>query len=84
MKEIMRVRLSDNGKAFLLYSEDGEYLERVIDVKDFAAVGESAKEAAEIAFREDYAERNGREYMSCMGYQDCCPGMCDEHYENGA
>ena len=78
----MRVCLSDNGKEFLMY--DGETLERVIAVMDFAAVAETAKEAAEIAFRDDFAERNGRDYMSCMGYQDCCPGMCDEHYPNGA
>lgn len=82
MKEIMRVCLSDNGKEFLLYSENGECLERAIAVKDFSAVAESAKEAAEIAFRDDYAERNGRDFMSCMGYEDCAPGMCDEHYEN--
>lgn len=80
--EVMRVCLSDNGKEFLLYSDNGETLERVIAVKDFAGVGESAKEAAEIAFRDNYAERNGREFMSCMGYQDCRPGLCDEHYEN--
>lgn len=84
MQEVMRICLSDNGKEFLLYSDNGETLERVIAVKDFAGVGESAKEAAEIAFRDDYAERNGREFMSCMGYSDCQPGMCDEHYPNGA
>ncbi|AXH49380.1 hypothetical protein HWB76_gp020 [Streptomyces phage Blueeyedbeauty] len=81
MREVMRVCLSEDGTEFLLYSENGETLERVIAVKDFAAVGESAKEAAEIAFRDDYAERNGRDFMSCMGYQDCRPGLCDEHYE---
>lgn len=80
--EVMRVCLSENGKEFLLYSDNGETLERVIAVKDFAGVGESAKEAAESAFLDDFADRNGRHYMSCMGYEDCRPGMCDVHYEN--
>lgn len=84
MQEVMRICLSDNGKEFLLYSENGECLERAIAVKDFAAVGDSAKEAAEMSFRDDFAERNGREYMSCMGYEDCRPDLCDDHYPNGS
>jgi hypothetical protein len=79
VKEIMRVCLSDNGKEILMYN--GDDLERVVKVTDFAAVGETAKEAAESAFIEDFETRNGRHYMRCMGYEDCAKGMCDVHFE---
>ncbi len=83
MKEIMRVCLSDNGKEFLMY--DGDELERVIAVSDLSAVAETAREAARDAFLDDFSVRNGRHYNACMGYEDCTPGMCDEHHaESGA
>lgn len=84
MKEILRMCLSDNGKEFLLYSDDGETLERAIGVFDFPAIGEAAREAALYAQRDDFAERNGREYRACMGYEDCTPYLCDDHYPNGS
>lgn len=82
VKEIMRVCLSDNGKEILMYSENGETLERVYAVRDFAAIAETAREAVESAFQDDYMERNGRHFNNCLGYEDCRAGMCDEHYEN--
>lgn len=65
-----------------MYSENGECLERMHNVRDVSAIADTVREAAEVAFLDDYAERNGRHFMSCMGYEDCRPGLCDEHYEN--
>lgn len=76
----MRVCLSENGKEFLLYSENGETLERVIAVTDFAGVAETAREAVRDAFLDDFQARNGRHYNACMGYEDCRAGLCDEHF----
>lgn len=82
VKEIMRVCLSDNGKEFMIYTNNGETLDGVIAVTDFAVVGESAERNARDAFLEDFQERNGRDYNTCMGYSDCVAGMCDEHFPN--
>ena len=82
MKEIVRVCLSDNGKEVLMYSEDGESLERVHPVREFETIAATVMEAVGSAFQDDFAERNGRHFNTCMGYEDCAPGLCDEHYEN--
>ena len=79
MKEIARVYLSDNGKEFLVY--DGE--DRLLSVKaiaDMTDVVETVGNTLTDALRDDFRERNGRDFNTCMGYSDCRAGMCDEHY----
>lgn len=79
MKEVMRVCLSDNGKEFFLYDAEGD-IERIVAVTDFAGIGQAAKDAAEAAFIENFEMQEGRHYRRCMGYEDCTPDMCDEHF----
>jgi hypothetical protein len=83
VKEVARVYLSENGSEFLVY--DGE--DRLLSVKAVTSmtdVVETVGNTLTDAWRDDFVERNGRYYMACLGYQDCRPGMCDEHYPNGA
>lgn len=71
--------LSDNGKEFLLYDGEGD-LERIVKVTDFAGIGQAAKDASEAAFMEHFEAEQGRFFRRCMGYEDCQPNMCDEHF----
>lgn len=77
MKAILTFNISDDGKSILAYNGNGE-LERVIAIKN----RDDVKETAWDAVRDAWETENGRFFRSCLGYSDCRPGMCDEHYEN--
>lgn len=77
MRAILTFNISDDGKSVFAYNGSGE-LERVIPINGKTDIQETAWDAVRDAFETE----NGTFFRTCLGHEDCRPGMCDEHYLN--